>query len=310
MRIAVYGAGGVGGYFGGRLAEVGHDVHFIARGAHLEALRENGLTIQSARGDAHLDVPATKDPEDIGPVEVVLFCVKSTDTESAASLLKPLLEPGTAVVSLQNGVDNEEKLARVIGQNHVVGGVCFILSTISAPGVLQHVGSTARMLFGELSGNRSERTEKLLEACEPANFDAAIAGDIRVALWDRLSLICAVAGMTATVGLTVGEIRDTPASLAMYRELADEVARVARAEGIPLPEETADRHVEMTLKLDGDWRSSLHYDMVHGKPMELDSLHGVVLRLAEKHGLDVPANLAVYAILQPWANRNRRGSSA
>jgi len=157
MRIAVYGAGGVGGYFGGRLAQAGAQVHFIARGAHLQALREHGLRVRSVKGDFEVQAPATDDPADVGPCDFVLFCVKTFDTEAAAARLGPLVGEGTAVVSLQNGVENEEKLARAIGADHVMGGAAFIFAEIAVPGVIAHTGGPTSITFGELDGSASQR---------------------------------------------------------------------------------------------------------------------------------------------------------
>src|SRR5215467_14634670 len=172
MRIAVYGAGGVGGYFGGRLARAGADVHFIARGAHLRALREHGLSVRSVKGDFEVPAQATDDPADVGRCDFVLFCVKSFDTEAAAARLAPLIGEGTAVLSLQNGVENEEKLARALGEDHVMGGAAFIFAEIAEPGVILHTGGPASITFGELDGRASQRAKDLLAWCEQAGFGA------------------------------------------------------------------------------------------------------------------------------------------
>ena len=188
MRIAVLAAGGLGGYFGARLAAAGEEVHFIARGAHLAAIRQRGLSVRSVLGDFALtpeQAPATDDPADIGPVEVVLFTVKSFDTDSAAMLLPPLLGPETAVISLQNGIDNEERLAAAIGAEHVVGGVAYVLTGVAEPGVIRHSGGPTRMVFGEPDGRRSPRLEAFLAACEGAGFAAEISADIRATLWTK-----------------------------------------------------------------------------------------------------------------------------
>ncbi|MDR5682429.1 MAG: 2-dehydropantoate 2-reductase [Armatimonadota bacterium] len=309
MKIAVYGAGGVGGYFGGRLALAGADVHLIARGAHLEALGQRGLRVRSLAGDFEVRLPATDEPERIGPCDAVLFCVKSYDTEEAASRLPPLLREGTAVVSLQNGVDNEEKIARAVGWEHVLGGAAFVFATIASPGVIAHTAGPGRIVFGEMDGTRSERATRLLEACRRAGVDAELHSDIRTVLWDKFAFICAQAGLTAAVRLPIGEIRGAPASWAMFRRIVEEVCAVAAAEGVPLPQDTADRHQEFAQRLEPDSLSSLHHDMTSGRRMELEALHGTVVRLARKHGIDVPMSQAVYAILEPWARRNAAGGA-
>jgi 2-dehydropantoate 2-reductase len=307
MRIAVYGAGGVGGYFGGLLARAGLDVRFLTRGAHLDAIRERGLRVRSVRGDFEVRVQASDSPEDLGPGDYVLFCVKSYDTDEAAARLEPMLAEGGAVISLQNGVDNEERIARHIGWERVMGGAALIFSAIAEPGVIDHTGGTTMILFGEMDGTRSERAERLLEACRSAGVDAAIPDDIRVVLWLKFAFICAHAGMTATVRLPLGEVRDSEPAWAMYRRIVEEVGRIAAAEGVPLPPELVEEQFELARGLEPGGFSSLHHDMTHGKRMELEALHGTAVRLARKHGVPAPMCEAVYAILAPWAARNQAG---
>ncbi len=189
MRLAVVGTGGVGAYFGGRLARAGADVHFVARGEHLAALRERGLRVRSIRGDFELPVDATDDPAEIGPCDLVLFCVKSFDTETAAAALPSLLRSETGVLSLQNGVDNEEKLGTAIGQNRVLGGAAYILVWIAEPGVIEHVAGPGSIAFGELDGTHSERAELLLEWCGRADIPAKLDSNVRARLWDKFSFI-------------------------------------------------------------------------------------------------------------------------
>ncbi|MEF8842757.1 MAG: 2-dehydropantoate 2-reductase [Haloarculaceae archaeon] len=302
--IAVYGAGGVGAYFGGRLALAGADVSLLARGAHLEALRREGLRVESLHGDFEIDLRATDDPGDIGPVDYVLVCVKSFDTPEVAANLDPLVGEDTAVISLQNGVRNEEILAEAVGEDRVVGGVCYIFSTIQEPGVVEHMGGPARIVFGELDGTVTERTDRFRDLCERADIEVTLSEDVRVDTWEKFAFIVAQAGMTAATRLPIGEIREVEASRAMYERMMREVASVAVVEGAPLPEGAVDRWLEFARDLDPDTYSSLHYDMTHGKRMELDAFHGTVVDLAGEHGIDVPACEAVYAILEPWAERN------
>jgi 2-dehydropantoate 2-reductase len=306
MRIAVFGAGGIGGYFGGRLALAGAEVHLIARGAHLSALQEKGLRVRSIAGDFQVQLPATDDPRSIGPCDFVLFCVKSYDTEKAAARLHPLLDRETAVVSLQNGVDNEEKIARAIGWPHVMGGAAYIFATVAEPGVIEHTAGPGRIAFGEMDGTRSERAERLLALCQEAGIPAEIREDIQVVLWEKFAFICAQAGLTATTRLPTGELREIPETLEMFREVVEEVASVGRAEGVPLPEDLVDRTVATFQSLDPGAFSSLHHDLTHGRRMELEALHGTVVRLARKHGIAVPMCEAIYAILKPWAARQEK----
>jgi 2-dehydropantoate 2-reductase len=306
VRIAVVGAGGVGGYFGGRLAQAGQDVHVIARGEHLDAIRRDGLRVRSVAGDFEVRMPATEDPAEVGPVDHVLFCVKSYDTGSAAASLRPLLHDDTAIVSLQNGVDNEEILGRTLGEHHVVGGIAFIFSAIAEPGVIAQTGGPRRILVGEMNGSSTDRIDALVVACGTAGIDAEARTDIRRALWDKLAFICAQAGMTATVRLPIGEIREVPEPMAMFRRIVEEVRAVAAAEGIELGEDAVERHEAFARALEPGSFSSLHDDLVRGKRMELEALHGSVVRRAAAHGVPVSTCEAVYAILRPWAVRNER----
>ncbi len=304
MKLAVYGTGGVGGYFGGRLALAGADVHLIARGAHLEALRTNGLKVTSTKGDFQIELPATDDPSDIGSCDYVLFTVKSFDTDAAAARLHPLVGDGTAIISFQNGVDNEEKIARAVGDGHVMGGAAYIFSTIVEPGVVAHTAGPARIVFGEMDGLRSERAERFLDLCGKADVDAGLSESIVQVLWDKFAFICAQAGMTAAVRLPIGEVRAVKESWAAFRRVVEEVCAVAAAEGIDLPADTADRHASFAENLEPTGYSSLYDDLTHGRRMELETLHGTVVSRAQRHNIPVPVSEAIYAILRPWAVRN------
>lgn len=309
MRVAIVGSGGVGGYLGARFADAGAaDVHLIARGQHLVALRRDGLRLRSIFGDVHVQVPATDDASEVGPVDVVAFAVKATDTDEAARQLSPLIGDETAVISFQNGVDNEQRIGAVIGDRHVLGGVAFIFSTIAQPGVIQHTGGAARFVFGEMDGRITTRGTRFLDACRRADVDAELSEDIRTAMWRKFMFICAQAGMTAAARLPLGALRDDPAAWRMYRKVAQEVADVAFAEGVVLGEDAVEATMSLAQELDGDSYSSLHYDLEHGKPMELESLNGQVVALARVHGLDVPANESIYSLLAPWGSRNRTES--
>jgi 2-dehydropantoate 2-reductase len=307
-RIAVYGAGGVGGYFGARLAQAGAEVHVLARGAHLQALRQHGLRVRSVKGDFQVRVQATDDPADIGPCDFVLFCVKTFDTDAAAARLGPLLGDGTAVVSLQNGVENEEKLAQVVGEDHVMGGAAFIFAGIAEPGVIVHSGGPAGITFGELDGRATQRAQCLLAWCERAGFQAELSASIKAVLWAKLAFICAQAGMTAAVRLPIGEIRSVDAAWAAFKRLVAEVCAVAEADGSPVPQAAQDSALALAQTIEPGSFSSLHDDLVAGRRMELEALHGFVVRRAAQHAMAVPASEAVYAILQPWAVRNQQAA--
>ena len=307
MKFAIFGAGGVGAYLGARLADAGHDVSLIARGDHLAALRLDGLRVESVAGDITVDLPATDDPVEIGPVDYVLFTVKSYDTRDAAADLDPLLGPETAVVSFQNGVDNERWIAEEVGDSRVIGGVAYVFSTIESPGVIAHTGGPARFVYGELDGSRTARIDALHDALSESNgVEAVLADDVRVELWRKFAFICAQSGMTAATRKPIGRIRETAASWRMYRRVIEEVVAVARATGVDVPADTIEEWVEFARDLDPEAYSSLHYDLTHGKRLELDALNGSVVRHAEAAGVDVPMNEAVDAILRPWADERAK----
>jgi len=304
MRICVIGAGGVGGYFGARLAQAGNEVAVVARGAHLRAIREHGLRIRSVLGDATVAVTASDDPGDIGPCDVVLLCVKSYDTHAVAALLPGLLGEGAAVLSLQNGVDNEEILAGLLGGDRVMGGAAYIFSSIAEAGVIEHTGGPARLVFGELDAARSPRAERLLQACHDAGIDAEIAADIRAVLWTKFAFICATAGMTATTRLPLGEIRDCPPSWEMFARIIDEVVELGRREGVLLADDVGAQLIGLAAGLEPHSYSSLYHDLVAGKRMELEALHGTVVARARRLDHRVPSCEAINALLQPWAKRH------
>ena len=304
MKLAVYGTGGVGGYFGGRLALAGADVHLIARGRHLDALRARGLRVTSTKGDFHADLPSSDRPADIGPCDYVLFSVKSFDTDAAAARLGPLIGERTAIISLQNGIDNEEKIARAVGPGHVVGGAAYIFSRIAEPGVIAHTGGPARIVFGEMDGADSERTQHFLAACRKANIDAKLTNDIARVLWDKFAFICAQAGMTAAVRLPIGAVRTVEESWDAFRRIIEEVSAVAAAEGVELSGDTTRRHAHFAESLEPTGYSSLYDDLSSGRRMELEALHGTVVRRARRHDIPVPVSETIYAILRPWAIRN------
>jgi 2-dehydropantoate 2-reductase len=307
MKIAVLGAGGIGGYAGARLADAGFEVHLVARGGHLTASRQHGLSLRSPLGDAVVRAPATDDPAEVGPCDYVLFCVKSYDTDEAAARLGPLLAGHTAVVSFQNGLGNEEAIAGHVGRDRVMGGVAYLYSTIVALGVIAHTAGPARYVFGELDGTRSERAVALHDALREAGVDARISSDIRQTLWSKLTFICAQSGVTAASQLPIGEIRGVPESWDLFRRVAEEVRAVAVADGVALPESAVDEAVAFAEGVDAGTPSSLYYDLTHGRRMELESLHGEVVRRARTHEVPVPACETIYALLRPWAVRNERG---
>jgi 2-dehydropantoate 2-reductase len=239
----------------------------------------------------------------------VLLCVKAFDTDAAAARLGPLLGEATAVISLQNGVDNEDKLARAVGPDRVMGGAAFIFAGKAEPGVIVHTGGPTSITFGELDGQVTERAQRLLAQCQQAGFAAELSESIKTVLWAKFAFICAQAGMTAAVRLPIGVIRGVDAAWAGFQRLVAEVAAVAEADGTPLPPAARERALTLAQGVEPGSFSSLHDDLVAGRRMELEALHGLVVRRAAEHGLPVPMSQAVYAILKPWAIRNQQAGT-
>ena len=301
MRIAVIGAGGTGGYFGGLLAQAGEEVTFVARGATLAALRERGLTIRSRRlGEQVVPVRATDDPAALGPVDLVLFCVKTYDTDSAAGLLQPLVGPGTLLLSVQNGIGNEERLAAAIGAEHVLGCAAGVSAVPEAPGVIRLDAEPGFLRFGELTGGASERLGPVLATLQRASFQTSLHDDMPVQLWDKLVQICALSGVTALTRLPLGVIREHPATREFIIDVLREVVAVARARGVALPAETADRVMAANDGFPPRTYGSMYHDLAAGRRLELESLNGAVVRLGREAGVPVPGNAAIYAALQPY----------
>lgn len=306
MRIAVMGSGGTGGYFGGLLARSGEDVFFIARGAHLAALQSQGLTIKSRlAGDFALAVHATEKPEEIGPVDVVLFCVKAYDTDAAAEQIRPLVGPETVVLPLQNGIDAVERLANVVGHKHIVGAVALITSTVSAPGIVTQTGGAGKIIMGELMGGESARADALLQTFLRVGISAQIHPDIGIAIWEKFVFICAFGGITALTRLPIGPILASRDCHALFEGVMQEVVSVGQARSIALPGDCVERSLSLAASFEPWARGSLYHDLESGRRMELDALNGTVVRLAHEHKLSVPLNFAVYAALEPYADGSR-----
>jgi 2-dehydropantoate 2-reductase len=299
MRIAIVGAGGVGGYFGAKLARAGESVVVLARGAHLDAIRRDGLRVRSVvEGEFTAKVDAVESFAGQPPADMVLFCVKSFDTRAAAAALLPILGPSTGVVSLQNGVDNEEILAEIVGPGRTLGGAAYVFAAIAEPGVIGHTFA-GRIAFGELDGQVTERATRLRDALARAGVPVEIAPDIRRVLWEKYMLISAQAGMTSLTRSPAGVIRSTPETWAMYRRIVEELAAVARAAGVTLPADAVDAVLRQATAIAPEAYSSLHFDLTHGKPLELEALHGHAVRLGERLGVPTPMVFAVYAALKP-----------
>jgi 2-dehydropantoate 2-reductase len=299
MRIAVLGTGGVGGYCGGRLAAAGEDVTFIARGAHLGALREYGLKITSALGDASIaPAQATDDPASVGPVELVIFTVKLYDTDAAAAAIRPLVGPDTGVVTFQNGITSTEVLAAVLGPEHVIGGVARIAAVIAEPGVIRHTGTMAELIVGELDGQPSARVPALAAALEAAGVTHRMSDDIRRDIWEKMVILSTVAGLTSLLRLPLGPIRSDPETRSLLRAGLAEALAVARAAGATLPADLADRQLEQIERLPFEMKSSMLQDLEGGRRLEVAWLSGAIARLGREHGVATPIHALIATALK------------
>lgn len=298
MKIAVMGSGGVGGYFGGRLAHVGYDVAFIARGAHLAEIRKNGLKIESQLGNVHLrNVKVTDDPQTLGPVDLVMFSVKLVDTEAAARSIQPLFGPNTGIVSFQNGVTKDDILRRMFGEKAVMGGVGYIATTVGAPGVIKHTGTMQRLVFGEYDGSRSPRAEAFFAACRKAGIDATLSDDIRREIWEKFVFLVGLSGTTTSMRFPIGAIRQNTHARELLLNIMEEVVAVGRAHGVNLSADFARNRLEFCDGLPVTMTSSMHHDLDRGKPLEVAWLSGAVVDLGEAVGVTTPANRFIRGVL-------------
>jgi len=310
MRIAILGSGGVGGYFGGRLAAAGSDVSFLARGAHLAALRERGLRLMSAQGDIHVPrVQATDDPAAIGPVDLVFFTVKLYDTESALRMLPPLIGPHTLVVPFQNGVDSVDTLVAAVGREHVAGGTAYVSAVIAEPGVIRHT-AMGRLAFGPLDGQRLAALEALRDACARAGIEATLSDRIFVDIWAKFVRLTVLSGMTCIARSPIGVVRSDPDLRAMMEAAAHESVAVARGKQIPLPHSMYDDTLAGLRALPDETKSSMLEDLERGRPIELPWLSGALVRIAEEVGVDAPTHRLIVALLKPHVKGHDAGAAA
>lgn len=303
MRIAVIGAGGVGGAFGAALATAGADVTFVARGAHLDAIRANGLRIQGGRGDTLIHpAQATDDPASIGPVDIVMFCVKLWDVESAGERIRPLIGADTAVIPFQNGIDAADRLIPILGPRAVMGGVAQISATISSPGVISQTGTFMRLVFGELAGGRSERGEAFLALCKKAGFDATHSANILTDIWMKFIILATNSGFTAASRSPIGKLRDDPDIMPLWDEATHEVIAIARAKGVTLPDDIAERTRAFTRQAPPAMMASMAHDLLRGGRLELPWLSGKVVALGRELGIPTPVHAVLHAVLKPHSN--------
>ncbi|HEY1361031.1 MAG TPA: 2-dehydropantoate 2-reductase [Xanthobacteraceae bacterium] len=298
MRMAIMGSGGVGGYFGARLAMSGADVHFIARGAHLAAMRECGLTVEGGPEPIRVrKVNVTDDPRTIGPVDLVLFCVKLWDSEAAARQLMPIVGPDTGVISFQNGVTKDDALRPIFGEHALLGGVAYVGTAIGRPGVIVQTGPLQRLVFGEYDGRRSPRVEAFHAACKRGGINAEISDDVRRSIWEKYVVLVAMSGATTAMRSTIGSIRSNPLAREFLLDLAREVVAVGRAHGVALPADYAEQRIPFFDGWPPEMTTSMHHDLQAGRPLELRWLAGGVVELGAQLGVATPLNRAVRDIL-------------
>lgn len=303
MRIAVMGAGGVGGYFGAKLAQAGHDVAFVARGRHLAAMRERGLKVRSALGDIHIEKPtASDDPATLGRADVVLFAVKLWDTESVAQAIRPLLAGGGVVIPFQNGVESVERIGAVAGAAAVMGGVAYIAGAIGEPGVIVHTGQMARLRFGAVLREQEAAAKSFLEACGSAGIDAELVADIRRVLWEKFAFLAAMSGMTAATRQSIGPIRADPEMRAVLEAAIGEACAVAGARGIALGDAFVAQQMTFADGLPAQMKSSMLNDLLAGNRLEAPWLSGAVARMAKEAGLAAPVSATLYAAVKPFVD--------
>lgn len=303
MKIAVIGSGGVGGYFGARLAASGQDVTFVARGAHLEAMQKKGLKVLSALGDLHLpEVKATSDTKVIGPVDVVMIAVKLWGTEQAGEAAKPLIGPNTVAVSFQNGVVAVDTLVPILGKEHVMGGVSNIAALIEEPGVIRHNGNMANLFFGELDGKPSPRSQALQVACKIGNVQAELVSDINKAIWEKYVRLVTLSALTSLTRMPVGPLRADPDTRALMQQVMEEVVAIGKAKGVKFD---ADLVADQMAKVDtypATMVASMCGDLRRGNRLEVPWLSGMVSKFGKELGIPTPANQFVYAALKLYAN--------
>lgn len=309
MRIAMIGAGAVGGYFGGKLAAAGEDVVFLARGKTLDTLRSEGLQVTSPDGDLALTgIEATDRPGEIGHADAVIFTVKTWQLGGAAEAVKPLVGPETTLVALQNGVESETELAAIYGREHVLGAICRIIAMAEAPGRIRHIGVEPFIALGELDNTPSRRIERLVRAFTDAGVAARRPENIHASIWEKFLFVSPAAGICAVTRSTVGEVRGTEETRRLLSEAMEEVYRLALARGVPLADDAVARTLDFFDGLPAAATSSMQRDIMEGRPSELEAHVGATVRLGRESAVPVPANSYLYASLLPMEKAARSGS--
>jgi 2-dehydropantoate 2-reductase len=306
MKFGILGSGAVGGYYGAKLSRAGHDVTFVARGAHLEAIRERGLEIRSsALGDFAVRARAEHDTSRVGPVDVVLFAVKAYDNPSALPLLSPLLGDETVVLTIQNGVDSAAEVAAAAGEGRTLAGSTYIATALEAPGLIVQTGDHRRIVFGEVFGGlprMSDRVRAIHDAFAGADIQSFPVEDGRVPIWEKFVFLAALAGFTGAARLPIGPVWNDPFTRAQFLACCREIEALARAEGVPVAADVVDRIVPYVERIPGSMRSSLLIDLQAGKRIEVEALQGAVVRRAAARGVPVPIISTLYSVLKHHAN--------
>ncbi len=303
MRVAVMGTGGTGGFYGGLLARSGDDVTFIARGAHLDAIRARGLTVKSRlAGDFTIPARATADPSEIDRVDLVLFCVKTYDTETAAALIQPAVGPDTVILSVQNGIDNDERIARVAGRGTAICAAAQVNAHVEEPGVIAQTAGAGRLIFGADAGKLGRRNEQLYQHCKDAGIATELQPDIKAVLWSKFVFICGFSGVTALTRLTIGPILGCKETTELLRRTMAEVMAVAASQGVALAGGVPDQALTMAGRLEPWALGSMAHDLALGRRLELESLNGTVVRLGQAKAVPTPFNFAIYAALKPFVD--------
>ena len=297
MRIAVMGSGGLGGYFGARLCKGGADVHFIARGKHLQAMRSEGLRVEGPEPIHIAGVKATDDPREVGVVDLVMLCVKLWDTEAALEQIRPLVGPATTIISFQNGVLKDQYLSAAYDPAQIMGGVGYVATTIDRPGVIRQTGPMQRLLFGEFDGSRSPRGEAFLAACLAGGIKAELSENILREIWQKYVFLVGLSGTTSTIRKPIGPIRENAQTRAFLLDVMREVVTVGRAHGVDLAENYAEVRLQLADDVAFDMTSSMHHDLERGNRLEIRWLSGGVVELGQRKGIPTPFNRAIADIL-------------
>ena len=300
MKIAIMGSGGVGGYCGGLLARAGHDVTFVARGQHLQALRSSGLQVKAVLGDFAISpVTATDTPAKIGQVDLVLMCVKTTNTDEATSAIKPIVGPNTTVISLQNGVDAAERIGKIIGKEHVMGGAVWVAASIESPGLIRQVSQICRIVIGEIDGKSTPRAQKIFEALKSTTAKVELTDDILKTIWTKFVYFASISGVGALTRLSIGDYRAIPETRELLTRLMREVESVGRAVGVKLDSDVIDKTIAFVDSSAPAVKSSMQRDVELGRRSEMESVIGIIVRKGHERNVPTPVADMIYAALLP-----------